>query len=317
MTKTRLLLGGIKSFLPARSAYTMSTAPVDARYGYSVWMRHMAMLNAAGVQGPFPHVVEMGPGNSVATGVCALLSGAATYTGLDVLDHLAVDQAVRVADDVAALFHQRAAIPGNDQYRYLQPDPPSLAFPHAALLAFSGGAPLDANRVVAVRRDIDALVRGTRAGTALRYVFPWREDMIPAGSADLIFSQACLEEILHGTQRSPLRDAFQTMFAWLRPGGVTCHQIDLGMYGLEPWNVHWSWSDITWTLVRGRRDNFVNREPLSTYTALAESVGFEILSTSVRKVHGVPEAALASRFKRLPDVDKTASGVHVILRRPA
>lgn len=317
MSKTRLLLGGIKSFLPIRAPYTMSTQPVDARYGYAVWTRQISALAACGVRGPFDTVVEMGPGNSIATGACAVLSGARTYVGLDVLDHLARDQAERVLGDVETLFDTASPIPDNAVFNSLEPTPESFAFPAEALSAFRGDRPVDAGMRATLRTDIATIAAGARAGSAVRYIYPWSPTAIADGSADLIFSQAVLEEIPHAASDSPLRAAFDTIFRWLRPGGVSCHQIDLGMYGLDPWNIHWTWGTVTWTLLRGRRDNFVNREPLSTYLTLARAAGFEVVATTIRSVSGVPDEALQPAFRRLSDEDRRARAAHLVLRRPA
>jgi hypothetical protein len=316
MSTFRLLLGGLKSRLPARSSYSMQSAPVDARYGYALWLRHVLALAEHGVVGPFNTVVELGPGNSVATGVCAILSGARVYTGIDVLNHLARDQAARVYDETLSRFRNGAPIPGSDAYPNLCPRPSSLAYPAAALASFASRSEQGPYSVEALQRDIALIGAGGAAGEHLRYVFPWSPDSVAAGTADLIFSQAVLEEIPHTTSGSPLRAAFMTMMDWLRPGGIASHQIDLGMYGHTPWNIHWTWSDLTWALIRGHRDNFVNREPLSTYTALAESVGFEVVHVGITMADGVPDADLSARFRRLGREDKTASGAHLLLRRP-
>jgi len=310
------MLGGIKSFLPARSSYSMRSSTVDTRYGYALWLRHVLAMSEQGIMGPFNSVVELGPGNSVATGVCAVLSGAHSYAGIDVLDHIARDQAQRVFQEALQLFHDKAAIPGGDEFANLCPQPSSLSFPEEALQAFAPNGNGGATHAETLREDIGSITGGKSAGKHLRYVFPWSPSSVASGSADLIFSQAVLEEIPHQAADSPLEGAFVTMREWLRPGGVASHQIDLGMYGHAPWNIHWTWSDLTWKLIRGRRDNFVNREPLSTYIALAESVGLEIVSVGITERTGVPDSALRSRFRRLSEVDKTASGAHLVLRRP-
>ena len=316
MSTSRLLLGGIKSFLPARSTYSMRSSTVDARYGYALWLRHVLAIYEQGVTGPFNSVVELGPGNSVATAVCAVLSGARSYTGIDVLDHLARDQAKRVFEEIYQLLQDQSPIPGNDAFPNLCPRPSSLSFPLNAMHAFAPDGKAGVHHVRTLSEDIDGIAGGNAVGKHLRFVYPWSPSSVPSGSADLIFSQAVLEEIPHRTVDSPLRGAFVTMMDWLRPGGLASHQIDLGMYGHAPWNIHWTWSDLKWKLIRGRRDNFVNREPLSTYLSLAESVGLEVVSVRVTESKGVPDSALRSRFRRLSEVDRTASGAHLLLRRP-
>jgi len=310
------MLGGLKSLLPARSKYSMRSSVVDARYGYALWLRHVLALSEEDISGPFASVVELGPGNSVATGVCVVLSGADSYTGIDVLDHLARDQAERVFEETVQLFQEKAPIPGNDSYPNLCPRPNSLSFPASALHAFAPHDEARTSHADTLRDDIARIVKGESAGKHLRYVSSWSPSSVPAGSVDLIFSQAVLEEIPHQSGDSSLRAAFATMKDWLRPGGVASHQIDLGMYGHTPWNIHWTWTDLTWKLVRGRRDNFVNREPLSTYLSLAESVGLEIVAVGITESKGVLDSALRSRFRRLSAMDRTASGAHLLLRRP-
>ena len=316
MSKTRLILGGIKSMLPYRRPYTMLAHAVNARYGYAVWMRHMSVLADAGVRGPFDLVVEMGPGNSIATGVCAVMSGARHYVGVDVLDHLARDQAERIVREIVALFDAGEPIPAGSEFPNLYPALSTWEFPAAALAAFRGADHGPATAGAALSRDAAAIAAGGREGDLLRYVYPWTENAIAAGSADLIFSQAVLEEIPHSPRSSDLARTLETVFRWLRPGGVTCHQIDLGMYGMSPWNIHWTWGPLTWTLIRGKRDNFVNREPLSTYLTLAREVGFEILRTSVAQEPGAPDDALHPDFRRLPATDRQARAAHLVLRRP-
>jgi hypothetical protein len=175
----------------------------------------------------------------------------------------------------------------------------------------------DQARISALRDDLTEIANGRPGGDVLRYIVPWNDSSIPANSADLIFSHAVLQEIPHGSRRSDLRDAFGTIASWLKPGGVATHQVDLSMYGLEPWNIHWTWSWLFWKVVRGRRENFVNREPLSTYLTLAAESGLSIVAVEREDAEGVPCHSLASRFKRLDGRDRSSKSAFLILRKPA
>lgn len=295
----------------------MDAVPVDAEYAYAVWMRHIQLLAALGVNGPLHDVVEIGPGNSAATGICAILSGARTYAGLDVLDHLAGDQAARLLNETELLFASRASIPGVDRYPRLRPVPVHVEFPGTALLRLFANTAQAAAVAELLRRDVERISTGGRRGQLLQFHCPWSPTSLGAASVDLIFSQAVLQEISHADTNSRLQQTFNANFSWLRPGGVASHQIDMGMYGCEPWNVHWSWSDLRWKVIRGRRENFPNREPLSTYVTLAQRAGFTILAAQVDEATGVPERQLQPRFAALPEIERRARGVHLVLQRPA
>ena len=312
-----LVLGGVKSYLRLGRRYSMAGSPVDAKYAYAVWMRHVQRLAALGVNGPLNDVVEIGPGNSAATGICAILSGARSYTGLEVLDHLAADQVVRLLRETTTLFASHASIPGVDHFPKMRPVPVSLAFPAAALSRLFGHDERATDRQELLRQDVDLIATGGRRGQLLRFHCPWSPASIAAASVDLIFSQAVLQEIPHDDTNSRLQQTFHANFSWLRPGGVASHQIDLGMYGFEPWNVHWSWSDFRWTLIRGRRENFPNREPLSTYVTLARRAGFTIVAAQVDEETGVPARELQPRFAALPELERRARCLHLVLQRPA
>jgi hypothetical protein len=102
MPSLRMLLVGLRSYLPSRSHYSMAESPVDVEYAYSVWLRHVSALARHGLSGPYRTVAEMGPGNSAVLAGCAILCGSESYVALDVLPHLArshVQSSLRAVSD--------------------------------------------------------------------------------------------------------------------------------------------------------------------------------------------------------------------------
>lgn len=317
MSKTKLLLGGLKSFLPVGPSYSMASHSVDVRYGYSVWLRHLAVLARHGIRGPFHTVLELGPGNSVVTGVSAILSGAERYIGLDVLHHLSHEDTLPVLEEVATLFRDRAPIPGPETFGPLRPLLEQYEFPADALGARGLSATVEPERIAELRRDLEAMPANRERGRRVQYMVPWTIDSVPADAADLIVTQAVLQEIPHESAQSPLAETIAATARWMRPGAVASHQVDLGMYGLAPWNVHWTWSDLTWKLVRGRRDNFVNRVPLSTYVELFRLNGLEIVAIESVEERGVPDDALMAQFRSLPAQERRTRSAQIVVRKRA
>ena len=72
---------GIKNILSQRTGGT-----IESRYCYSIWMRHLMHWNIYNDNVP-EIVAELGPGDSLGTGLCSLLSGSKQLYALDVIKY--------------------------------------------------------------------------------------------------------------------------------------------------------------------------------------------------------------------------------------
>src|SRR5947208_3226380 len=83
------ILKGTLTRIPGVNAWRLghvSTGGTDnPRYCYSVWLRHLVTLVPHNFEVKGARVGEFGPGDSIGTGLAALLSGAEYYVGLDLL----------------------------------------------------------------------------------------------------------------------------------------------------------------------------------------------------------------------------------------
>src|SRR5207245_650603 len=134
----------------------------------------------------------------------------------------------------------------------------------------------------------------------LHYRAPWTSiDDIAADSLDLIFSQSVLQYV------QALEETYRAMFIWLKPSGYASHSIGFHAHYLSPfWNGHWAYTDWEWQLVRGRREFFLNRKPLSTHLRCAKEVGFEVLLLKREDSRGgLSVNALSKRFQALDAED--------------
>jgi hypothetical protein len=255
-------------------------------------------------------VVELGPGELLGVGLAALISGADTYYACDVVRQANTDRNLGLFDEIVALFRRREAIPGEQEFPRLKPRLDDYRFPD--FLRTTRGC-LDALTEPRLARLRDSVAAGPGRGGALQYSVPWsRVDGIPKGSVDMVCSQAVLEYV------DDLRVAYQTMRAWLAPGGVMSHTIDFTAHQTSRhWDGHWRYADWVWKLMRGRRPYWLNREPCSVHLALLRTLGFELLATygEVRPPQ-VARAALAPRFRKLSSDDLTTRGAFILARKP-
>jgi hypothetical protein len=277
-----------------------------ARYCYSVWLRHLILVNEAHPAGVPAVVAELGPGDSIGIGLAALLCGADQYYALDIVPYSDLRRNLRIFDELARLFEQREPVPGEREFPFLYPKLRSYEFP-AGLL--------DEQRLhAALRPGREAEIRGclehaSAPGSRILYKAPWSEpSVIEDASVDMIYSQAVLEHV------QELRSVYAAMSHWLRPGGVMTHQIDYQCHGkASVWNGHWAYPDRVWKLIVGRRPYLLNRAPHSEHVRLLQEAGFTIVRESrIRTASTLRTRDLAPRFRELTDDDLTTSGAFMV-----
>jgi SAM-dependent methyltransferase len=303
--KARHILVGMLTRVPILNAWRQrhaSTGGSDsARYCYSVWFRHLMLLDRCGFKISGAKIGELGPGDSLGIGLAALLSGAGRYVGLDIVPYSAKADLNKILDELLRMYMKEEQVPDDKEFPSVRPRIDSYEFPRHIV---------DQRNVTAKAEEIrNQLKSGLNSGSLLEYRVPWISlPKIDKASLDLIFSQAVLEHV------DSLEETYRAMFSWLKPGGYASHVIDFRAHGRSPfWNGHWAYSDWQWNLVRGKREFLLNREPLSTHLILAKKVGFELLLTKREQAsHGLE----APRFRKMDATDALTSSVFLILRKP-
>jgi len=306
--KARHMLKGMLTWLPVLDAWRVrraSTGGTDsARYCYSVWLRHLVTLDQYGFRVKGALVGELGPGDSIGTGLAALLSGASQYIGLDIIPFSAKADLIGIYDELLQMYFRREPIPNDSEFPAVRPKLDSYEFPSHLI----DWADIE-NRAERIRSELKA---GINHGHCLSYRAPWssRNEVAPA-SLDLIFSQAVLEHV------DDLEGTYRAMFVWLKCGGYASHVIDFGSHGLSPfWNGQRAYSDWEWHLVRGRREFLLNREPLSTHLTCAERANFEVLlSKPEYDSCGLNIQDLSQRFRGLDAEESRTRGAVLILQK--
>jgi hypothetical protein len=248
-------------------------------------------------------VGELGPGDSIGTGLAALLSGAEHYIGLDMLPLSGKANLESIFDELVRLYSRKERIPDNSEFPRIRPQLHSYEFPDHAIEWTRLG-----ERVERIRSEIR---KGPEHGRMIRYQAPWTSiDDVTAKSLDLVFSQAVLEYV------TSLDEVYRAMSMWLKVGGYSSHVIDLSAHDLSPfWNGHWAYSDREWRMARGRREIFLNREPLSTYLACGKKFGFEILLVKKNyRNDGLETAQLLPCYQVLDAEDLQTRGAVMVLQ---
>lgn len=297
-------LPGVNKFYARKTGGTVS-----ARYCYSVWMRHVVFALRNGLPGIPKIVAELGPGESLGMGLAALISGAERYYAFDIIKLINAQKNLKIFDELVSLFKRKERIPDDREFPRVKPLLDSYDFPEEIFTDKILLHLLEEKRIEFLRNSI---LQVDGVNSAIQYIVPWYSNkLIQPDSVDMIFSQAVLEHV------DELEETYTAMFSWLKPGGVTTHQIDFKCHGLgNRWNEHWGVSDAIWNLMRGRRPYLINREPCETHLSLLKKVGFRI--GSLKRVtcnSGIRRSELASEFNHVTDEDILTSGVFVVAKK--
>lgn len=270
---------------------------LSARYCYGVWLKQLTLSQQ--VMDRFPRtVVEIGPGDSLGTGLAALLSGVERYHALDLVPQALREASLGLLDELVGLYRARQARPAPG---WPDIDPllgPGL-FPDRILGVDRLASSLAPARIQCIREALLDPAGFSRDGSIrLHHAAPWRPEDVDEGSVDLAFSHAVLQHV------DDLDGLNEALWRWLRPGGSVAHQVDYGSHRLtRHWNGHRACPDWLWTLVRGRRDYLLNREPPSGHRVRLVRRGFTVVEDlrHASAEAGLPRGRLKVPWAQLPD----------------
>lgn len=253
-----------------------------------------------------PNVVaELGPGDSIGIGLAALLSGAAKYYALDIVEYASNKRNLEIFDELLHLFMKNEGIPDEAEFPEVKPYLDTYDFPHHILTDARLKATLKDERVKAIRNTI---INVGKVDAQIAYFSPWFDtNVIKEETVDIVYSQAVMEHV------DDLLYTYQRLYRWLKPNGFMSHQIDFRSHGTaKEWNGHWGYSDFMWKLVKGRRPYLLNRQPHSIHIEIMKNCGFEVVcDKQVKDFSGIQKSRLATSFMTMSDDDLATSGAFI------
>lgn len=304
-----LLKGLLKSVPGVEHFYNFhkNTGGTDnARYCYAVWMRHLVMAWENGHQQVPASIAELGPGDSLGIGLSALLSGAEKYYALDVIRYSNTERNLQVFEELVKLFRSKS-MPSESEFPNMRPKLPLISFPAHILTDEKLKLLLDEKRLDRIRASIRACdqKQPEKEDCMICYEVPWFDSsVIRQESVDMIISQAVLQHVndLPGTYRS--------MNAWLKKDGIMSHNIDLKSMGSsDHWYGHWTYSELEWKIVKGRKKYLINREPYSVHIRLADENGFKVVK-EIKDIQALPDRnQFSGQYRNMKDEDMTVSSL--------
>jgi SAM-dependent methyltransferase len=293
---------GIPKILPRKRI----SGTYSASYCYDVWLKHLTLLWENGMRTIPNTLAELGPGDSLGTGLAAMLSGTNNYYALDVIKFSDIKFNLRIFDELVTLFKVRAKRPAKgwpDYDRYLDDN----LFPSHILTNKVLEKSLNEKRISKIRNAIENQDLENKE-VSIKYMVPWsKESIIQKETVDLILSHSVLEHVVD------IENTYKAIHLWLKPGGVMSHQIDFRSHGLsKKWNGYRACPESLWKKIYGKRPFLINREPCSVHLKLMEKNNFKItcLLKTIRN-DGIQKVQLSPRWNNISDDDLACSGAFI------
>lgn len=303
----KLLKVFIKSYIsPNTKTYSdyfkKGTIKNTARYCYSVWLRHMVIANKNGLNIKPKIVAEIGPGDSLGLALCGLITGAKEYIIFDSKENVDKNINYVVFDELVKLFKNMEEIPNNNEFPKIKPQLKNYDFPLEIYSKEYLSKMLRKERLEEIRRSIDKF---NSEDSKIKYFFNFGKKF--NSMFDLIISHAVLEHI------DNIDEFFQFMRNSLKESGFVSHQVDLKSHEItSTWDGHWRFSKFYWQLLRGKRQWFINRLPLSKYMELFNKYSFSnnYVERNVMKA-SYERSKLTKDFKFMSEEDRETAGFFI------
>jgi SAM-dependent methyltransferase len=302
-----VLLKGLATYIPGyqdlldRLGYSCPGGTIAAEYCYSVWLRHLELAHQHGLSTEPAVVAELGPGNSLGVGLCALLTGSKVYYAFDIKKYSNTVRNLQIFAEIIDLLRDRV----RDQLTDSQ-------FPGHILTEARLARALAPARLDRIKQCILRLNQPVQ-GMYLGYVAPWDDPTaIQRDSLDFLLSHEVMEHV-----EDP-EAIYRVQYRWLKPGGAISHMIDYRCHNLAwEWNGHWAYPESLWKMMRCRRPYFINRCPHSAHAAAIRRCGFQIVGEQrTKEASRIPRQGLASEFRGFSEEDLTTATGFFQARKP-
>lgn len=309
----KLVLLGMMSYVPGllkllrKGKGALGTGGTNnSKYCYTVWLRHLTNLYNCGMHNHPETVVEIGPGDSLGVGLCALLTGAKKFYAFDIIAHSNYKKNLAVFDDLVELLKKHTDIPGQTEFPAVSPTLDNYSFPQ-----FLKDLTISDEKINNIR---NAITNGVSGDIEIKYVLPGKDSYdLFLDSVDLVYSQAVFEHI------EDLESIYKNTYNSLKPGGYSSHSIDFSAHNVHKiWNGHWYISERMWKIIMHGASYSINRKPFSYHLDLIRKNKFNLLYTNSRKQEGFQNSDdLNPTVKRVikPEIDFDVTDTFVVLKK--
>ena len=135
-------------------------------------MRHLVKAHEAGLNIRLHKIAELGPGDSLGIGLCAVLCGVREYYALDAKEHANSERNKRILEELVMMLNRREELPGEEEFPFISPSLKKFSFPSHILPDEILRDALHSDRLASIHK---ALADSRSANVVhIAYVAPWQ-----------------------------------------------------------------------------------------------------------------------------------------------
>lgn len=246
MAHYKKVLRSVISYLPVFNGLLSKTGTGgsnEAEYCINIWEKHYSEF-IKWSKNDLNVVAEVGPGDSLGVGICALLEGAEKYLALDSIKHASIENNISTLNAVVE--------------NYLR-----------------NKKPINLDKIPGIK---SAIVNNNNSSSVQYYVPWWEFNIIEENKVDFIFSTAVLEHV------TELESFYKKAYEIMASGGIISSIIDYGAHEFsKDWFRHYYYSNWYWRFLMHGRKYPINRVTHSHHIKLMKNVGFEVVHESRKK----------------------------------
>jgi hypothetical protein len=304
----KAIYGGLKSYLPKLNEFRGTGGTDSSKYCFSVWLRHLRLINEHTNLKKRDYFLELGPGDSLGATFAAFLSGFKQCSAVEVVDHLQYSSMLEMAQLLIQSYEDQIQIPDNVDFPNLAPTVNDYSFKEDEYIQ-SGFL----ERRAELLRWCENFLENRKSAPIEYKVASWMNQSRMFSDVDLILAQSVFQYLDTDV-------ALNTIRSWLKTGGIVSAQIDYSSHGLtKDYNGHWAIPNFAWNLIKGRRPFFINRMTHSETIDKIKNCGFKIVycQPELRRSVLTRDSLLlkGTKYESLPASDFAISHCHFILEK--
>jgi SAM-dependent methyltransferase len=228
----------------------------NADYCISVFFKHAFLNNNDSLSMIDKDICEVGPGDSIGVGICALIFGAKSYTAFDSYKFMDNALNIDVFNKITQSLLQRNFQKSVELIKSINPK--ILTINDNLIIRLLSNSEINNEaRINYIKWSIENI---NQVDSCLHYfVGDW--DQLPTSKYfDVIICQSVFEYFQN------MSVSLKALKNFLKPNGIISTQIDYrGLQFSDEWYSHWGYPDYIWNLIKGKRPMVVNRLRHSQY----------------------------------------------------
>lgn len=289
-----------------------STGGTDsALYCYGVWLRHLKLLHKYTGLTEIPKTIfEVGPGDSIGTGLAAMLCGSDEYYAYDVVDFTDIEKNLIIFDELLKFFKNKRVMP-KKEFPNMMPRMENLDFPSDILTEDLLKRTLDPERIERIRNVIKNHEEKSPSEIKINLYFGVRFKDLLSLKIDFIFSQGAMQYI------DDVDEYYSLFYKILPPGGLVSTQMGFASTKTgDAWYDHWTYSDMEWKIISGKKICMISRRSYTEHVEGLKRNNLSLIKERVTRKNDIPDRKkLHGRFKELNDDDLAISSAYFLTKK--